>query len=332
MGLFTKKIGSVFLKDNSSAKDQLVKMQDLCGKLIGEDKKALERECKLLDYGIKGEEAIAYELRNSGIDMFILQDICLGDVDTAQIDFFIVARKCNYILECKNLYGDICIEGDVFKRRLGSKQFEGIYSPVTQNQRHLERTKEVRIESKNNILMKKAFEANFKNTYKSLVVLANPKTVLMDKNADKDIIGQVVRADQLVRYIKNDQAKNKDYEWSEKEMREVAEFFLSHDNPDRTDYTEKYTANIPKEEGMKTSDEVPANNEGCALAEALKAYRSDKSHSEGLKAYYFFKDETIEDLVDKRPRTISDLFDVKGLGEKKIEKYGKDILEILKKY
>ena len=115
-------------------------------------------------------------------------------------------------------------------------------------------------------------------------------------------------------------------------MREVAEFFLSHDNPDRKDYTEKYTANIPKEEGMKTSDEVPANNEGCALAEALKAYRSDKSHSEGLKAYYFFKDETIEDLVDKRPRTISDLFDVKGLGEKKIEKYGKDILEILKKY
>ena len=143
MGLFTKKIGPVFLKDNSSAKDQLAKMEDLCSKLTGEDKKALEKECKLLEYGIKGEEAIAYELRNSGIDMFILQDVCLGDEDTAQIDFLIVARKCCYILECKNLYGDIIIEGDVFKRRLGSKQFEGIYSPVTQNQRHLEKIKQI---------------------------------------------------------------------------------------------------------------------------------------------------------------------------------------------
>ena len=328
MGLFTKKIGPVFLKEDSSAKGQLAKMEELCDKLTGDDKKSLEKECKLLDYGIKGEDAIAYELRNSGIDMFIMQDLCFGDEDSAQIDFLLVTRKCCYVLECKNLYGDICIDGDVFKRRLGTKHFEGIYSPVTQNQRHLEKLKQIRLESKTNIIMRKAFEANFKNAYRSLVVLANPKTVLMDKTADKDIRDQVIRADQLVRYIKNDLASIKDYEWSEKEMRELAEYYLQKNNTERKDYAEKYAALIEKDQSNDESDTL--SGDADSLREALKAYRLEKSREEEMKAYYVFKDETIEEIVAKRPATIEALFDVKGLGEKKIEKYGKDILGIIK--
>ncbi len=324
MGLFTKKIGPVFLKEDSRAKTQLAKMEELCDKLTGDARKSLEKECKLLDYGIKGEDAIAYELRNSGIDMFIMQDLCFGDDDSAQIDFLLVTRKCCYVLECKNLYGDICIDGDVFKRRLGTKHFEGIYSPVTQNQRHLEKLKQIRLESKTNIIMRKAFEASFKHTYKSLVVLANPKTVLMDKTADKDIRDQVIRADQLVRYIKNDLASIKDYEWSEKEMRELAEYYLQKNNTERKDYTEKYATLIEKDRPNNESEDADS------LKEVLKAYRLEKSREEEMRAYYVFKDETIDEIVAKRPATIEALLDIKGLGEKKIEKYGKDILEIIK--
>ena len=261
MGLFTKKIGPVFLKEDSSAKEQLAKMEELCDRLIGDDKKSLEKECKRLDYG--------------------------------------------------------------------TKHFEGIYSPVTQNQHHLEKLKQIRLESKTNIIMRKAFEANFKNTYRSLVVLANPKTVLMDKTADKDIRDQVIRADQLVRYIKNDLASIKDYEWPEKEMRELAEYYLQKYNTERKDYTEKYAALTESVQPNNESETVLGDDD--SLKEALKAYRLEKSREEGMKAYYVFKDETIDEIVAKRPATIEALFDIKGLGEKKIEKYGKDILEIIKK-
>lgn len=169
----------------------------------------------------------------------------------------------------------------------------------------------------------------FKNTYRSLVVLANPKTVLMDKTADKDIHDQVIRADQLVRYIKNDLASIKDYEWSEKEMRELAEYYLQKYNTERKDYTEKYTALTESVQPNNESETVLGDDD--SLKEALKAYRLEKSREEGMKAYYVFKDETIDEIVAKRPATIEALFDIKGLGEKKIEKYGKDILEIIKK-
>ena len=44
MGLFTKKIGPVFLKEDSSSKEQLAKMEELCDKLTGDDKNFLEKE------------------------------------------------------------------------------------------------------------------------------------------------------------------------------------------------------------------------------------------------------------------------------------------------
>ena len=42
------------------------------------------------------------------MDMYILQDICIQHEDlSAQIDYLIVTRKRIYIIECKNLIGDI---------------------------------------------------------------------------------------------------------------------------------------------------------------------------------------------------------------------------------
>ncbi|MBQ2922235.1 MAG: hypothetical protein IJE60_03950 [Tyzzerella sp.] len=58
-------------------------------------------------------------------------------------------------------------------------------SPITQNQRHMLVLKELRKDSKGNFLTKLLFEKNFENTYKSIVVLANPKTILNDRYAKK---------------------------------------------------------------------------------------------------------------------------------------------------
>ena len=91
----------------------------------------------------------------------------------------------------KNLYGDIEINstGD-FVRTIefgGRKRKEGIYSPITQNQRHLELMKKIKTDNKNNIFMKYMAGRYFEDFNRSVVVLANPKTVLNAKYAKEEV-------------------------------------------------------------------------------------------------------------------------------------------------
>ena len=243
MGLFSG-CGPVFLKEASDASAFIEKMQELSEQATGECKKEIDKEIKIASYGLAGEENIAFELKNSGIDMFILHDIYLehGDL-SAQIDYLIVAKKNVYIIECKNLIGNIEIDNKgAFIRTYelyGRKVKEGIYSPITQNERHLNVLKAVRKETKNAV-MKYFFEKNFENRYKSIVCLANPKTILNDRYAKKEVKDKVVRADQLVALLKKTEKESKNEKLSEKEMRKLAEFFLEVSKPNKSDYVVKY--------------------------------------------------------------------------------------------
>ena len=70
-------------------------------------------------------------------------------------------------------------------------------------------------------------------------MLANPKTVLNDKYAKKEIKQQVIRADQLISYIKNIDAGVTD-SYSDKDMEELANYFISQHKQNQVDYVEKY--------------------------------------------------------------------------------------------
>lgn len=55
-----------------------------------------------------GEANIAYELKNADMDMYVLHDIYLEcDGLSAQIDYIIITRKGVYIIECRNLVGNV---------------------------------------------------------------------------------------------------------------------------------------------------------------------------------------------------------------------------------
>lgn len=253
MGLFSG-CGPVFLKETSDASEFIEKMQKLSEQATGDCKKEIDKQIKIASYGLAGEENIAFELKNSGMDMFILHDIYLEHEDlSAQIDYLIVAKKNIYIIECKNLIGNIEIDNKgAFIRTYelyGKKVKEGIYSPITQNERHLNVLKAVRKESKNAVL-KFFFERNFENCYKSIVCLANPKTILNDKYAKKEVKDKVVRADQLVALLKKMEKESKNEKSSEKEMRKLAESFLEASKPNKSDYVVKYeemVANLKKQ-------------------------------------------------------------------------------------
>jgi superfamily II DNA helicase RecQ len=63
-----------------------------------------------------------------------------------------------------------------------------------------------------------------------------------------------------------------------------------------------------------------------------KAYRLDKSREEKIKPYFIYNDNQLKDLIAKMPRNKEELQTVSGFGEVKANKYGDDILKIIKKY
>jgi transposase-like protein len=252
MGLFDKMKEPIFLKETGSSNEQLEGLKALLPDAPQEIQVQIERDIKLLSAGMYGEEQIAFELKNSHMPMFILHDLFLTDGDlSAQIDYLVITRKRNFVIECKNLFGNIEINnnGDFIRTVYYNGRYnkEGIYSPITQNQRHLELIKKILRESKSNFIIKalfERFERFFYDTYRTVVVLANPKTVLNAKYAKKEIKEQVIRADQLVDHIKQINSQRGCDTSSEKDTEELARYFLSLHRGNPADYIEKYRTQI----------------------------------------------------------------------------------------
>lgn len=243
MGLFSKP-EVVVLKDSCDSNDYLAKLKELRTSISdGTDgAKKIDKEIAIIDAGIKGENKVLFELQNSGMNLVVLRDLFIKTDDgrSAQIDYFVITPYANVIIECKNLFGNIEInnKGDFIRsfEYNGHKFKEGIYSPITQNERHLQVYKDCW--KRNRGLVSKLLATKFFNDFnKTIVVLANEKTVVNDKFAKKEIKQQVIRADQLINYLKG--LKN-DTPSSMKSMRELGESLLSINNEERTDYFKKF--------------------------------------------------------------------------------------------
>ena len=233
----------VILKEGSDAKEQLATLESLRETVPRSQGRRLDSDIRALKAGIVGEDRILFELRNSHLSLVVIHDLHLEfEGLTAQIDFLVLTRRRNFVLECKNLYGDISVNarGD-FVRSFGGRRREGIYSPITQNQRHLGLMKRINLSTKGAI-MGALLSPCFDDLYRGLVVLANPKTILHDRNAKKEVKQQLVRGDQLVATIEsiNSMRGPADGKIPFKDVMERAERWLSMDTPVRTDYTARY--------------------------------------------------------------------------------------------
>lgn len=252
MGLkdfFSNLNGPVFIKEDNNAEKQLEYLQSL------PSTPEIEKEIQFVKAGIAGEKNIRFELENGHIPCYVLHDLYLehGDL-SAQIDYLIICRKCNYVIECKNLYGNIEIDsqGNFSRVYQYGRQYkkEGLYSPVTQNQRHIALIKQI-IRDKG-LLQKLLFNTGEDEIWKSVIVLANPKTHLNNKHAPKEIKDKVIRADQLVNFIKNTESASKELSLSDSQMKAAAEKWLERSKPNPVDYTERF-----KPEETTPADQTP---------------------------------------------------------------------------
>lgn len=329
-----------FVKDLDETNLNLDKLVELSTRIHGDKKDEVEMEILLMKQGIAGEREVQFELKNSFIPMLCLHDIRIEhDGLVAQLDFVIITKKFICVLETKKLNGDIEINSDgdfirLIKNKYGKViKKEGMYSPITQNERHISILRKMLIENK---IIKSV-------PIISSVIVASPKTIINKSYAPRKIQYELKKHDQIANFLKQQmEAFNDSFMITEKQMYEISNFLITNNKPADFDWAGKFAisdkdytvTNIPNKQIKK---DAPISNPQITktdddIYEALKKYRLETARIEGVKPYFLFNNEEMDDLVSKKPKTISELMNIKGFGPKKAEKYGEAIISIFKSY
>ena len=75
---------------------------------------------------------------------------------------------------------------------------------------------------------------------------------------------------------------------------------------------------------MDIPDGIPTT-----LFDRLRAWRFATAKERNVPAYVVFQDATLREIAIKRPRTLSELAAISGVGDRKLEHYGAAILEMV---
>lgn len=65
------------------------------------------------------------------------------------------------------------------------------------------------------------------------------------------------------------------------------------------------------------------------LFNAVKNWRRERAYKDGIKPYIIFSDATLIEIVNKLPKSREELMDIRGVGEKKVERYGDEVLSLI---
>ncbi len=312
--LFNKFTDTIFIKDNNNLEKQLKELNKVIEEVPDYYKDRVKYDIKMVERGLEGEKAIEFELKNANIGMYVLQDIKLEYKGlTAQFDYVVITKGYTYLIECKNLIGDIKVdENGQFIREYtyeGDKYREALYSPYTQAIRHKEVLKKKWINRNRSKKLEKCFDTLW---YKPLVVLANSKSILNIKKAPKEVRDSTIRVDRLIDYIKKDIEKyDKDYYSNKKQMEELAKSFLEND----TETYHSIADNYDEIRALKRSENK------------LKLFRSIRSKKMNIPLDYIFADYELSELLTYKPKDLAELKQI--LPEIKIKCHGKQIIKII---
>jgi ATP-dependent DNA helicase RecQ len=83
--------------------------------------------------------------------------------------------------------------------------------------------------------------------------------------------------------------------------------------------TEKPSRSAPLHDGHPDRD----------LFERLRALRAKMASEEGVAPFMVFHDKTLRNIASMRPSSISTLESVPGIGPAKLERYGRQVLQVV---
>ncbi len=121
-------------------------------------------------------------------------------------------------------------------------------------------------------------------------------------------------------------------EWLSKEIVRVdlPEVVARKTAASSTPFPPFYTQRLPSEK-PRLRDSTPAEVDPL-LAEYLREWRRTMARENKVPAYIILHDSTLEELCRRRPATFAELKQVPGIGEKKADVYGAEILQALRNF
>ncbi len=67
-----------------------------------------------------------------------------------------------------------------------------------------------------------------------------------------------------------------------------------------------------------------------AMVDDLRGLRRTIAEREGVPAYVSFHDATLREMAVARPTTSAELLAINGIGQRRLEKYGEEFLDLLR--
>lgn len=334
----------IIVKESNEASKQVLEMTRFRNELNTQGQDLIDEEIKLIQAGIYGEDSILYELKNCHLPIMVLRDLNLTYKGlSAQIDFLILTPRGHLVIECKNMIGDIEVNsnGDFIRKfNYGKRTIKnGIYSPITQNRRHLDLLRDIYIEQRENIIRRTMLDNEFWKMFIPFVVVANSKSVLNIKYAKKEVKEKIIRLDQLNNKIREILYSSDKMGYSCDELLSTANHLMDYHRVKPYDFKEKYKNYIKpqnievvvKEPEAKVMIEPAVESiELSPVYQALKKYRLDQSRKENVKPYFLFNNLQLEALVKSTPKSREELLKINGFGTVKCDKYGEEIIHIIK--
>jgi len=232
LDMFLKKkyqLDSPVIYKQKKASPELSKLNALLTKdLPASVKDQITQDIQHVKAGEYGEKQVRYTLENSYMPMYILHDVYLKENNlTAQIDFLVITRKLILVIECKNYSSNIRIDKSgqfIITKKDGSKQ--SISDPTEQNRRHADLVQRICPELKKHCI--------------PIVVFTDEKQILNTDQAPESLRKQLIKIDKLVNFIRNQHDTLRISEFSDKDMKKYADFFLEKHQKNPVDYTAKY--------------------------------------------------------------------------------------------
>ena len=74
------------------------------------------------------------------------------------------------------------------------------------------------------------------------------------------------------------------------------------------------------------------NPVGNPLFEALRALRRELAEAQGVPPYVIFHDATLREIAEARPASLSDMGEISGVGDRKLEAWGQAFLNVVRQF
>jgi ATP-dependent DNA helicase RecQ len=78
--------------------------------------------------------------------------------------------------------------------------------------------------------------------------------------------------------------------------------------------------------------ETPMSVQETELREYLREWRRAESKERGVSAFVVLHDSTLEEICRRKPKAVAELLQITGIGERKADVYGQELLDVLSRF